>query len=1103
MPGIGSLIVDMQLQIAQFVSNSAQIHKSLKGFEKAAHDTANKISGAFKGIGSTIAGYFAFRQLYDSTIGFAERTLDAADSIKKLSESMGVSVESLSGFVNVGELAGASMEDIGRSAKKLNDLLVKGASGDKEALRFWKAVGIDPGTPGNIKNATDAMLELSDVMSTVGEGALRAQVAAEGFGDRVGPKLIPLLKGGSESLREMMSTMRALGLEFSTEFADKAERFNDAVRLIGLAWEGFKRKFVIAAADVLTAAAEAFAEMRVEAAKAGTSINNINADPIKQFAIVAVEAIAGVLDALERLGVSFTKWKNFDIKAVFTNNLKTSVGELGSALDPRAIFGKLREQSFADVAASPAAALSTAVTGSFKDAFGRIENNLSKQWDDLLGGGEFKTSAQEWVAKFRKNIENPKPATTSPAVDQNRVNALTNYFAGDPKKGADQALKNAQSTLDTIIKALERDIADAAETLQDRLGFLQEAFQQNFLAIDDYYERRRNAQQAATGETVAALEKEIAALNAFAEANRKTFATAEKQDEYIKLQERIEAAVDKLAGARRKAAVEDAKLWNEQQKSAEAYRKQIEDVETQILELEGKTAEAARRRFVTQQEDFRKRLNVEATSEANTPAQRDEARRTLESLKKIEEVTVARAQLNEINEQTGIIQDQLRNKEELLEVARKRGTIGELALLRESDAARKEAVAQLQAQADIQERLALSQPEGPIRDRAIQNVRNFKVEIEKLAASSDQLRDKFDQIAENAFSDFLTEAIQGTKSLKDAFKDMVSAILTQINRLAAQEIAGALFGKDTSQPGGGTSFGSIVSGIFGSAFNFGGRNTPQPGSANFVGPVQPGTVTAPSFGSSIGTSLSGIGTALSSGFDKFSTWIGSFFHTGGIVGRTGVPQRAVSSLAFAPQFHTGGVVGVAPAPMRAVNAAMFDAAPRFHGGGVIYEMAARAARASLAPDEVPAVLKRGEEVLTRDDPRHVLNDGKAIEAIVASLPLRTASAAPAVPVAQMHGGGVVHSTSSTRTVSPMSFYAAPKFHDGGMATGLAEVPAILRRGAEVATRSDARRESSGDAVGGDTNIFNFSFAAPTDTSTQQQLGRVVSDNLSRARRRNG
>lgn len=62
--------------------------------------------------------------------------------------------------------------------------------------------------------------------------------------------------------------------------------------------------------------------------------------------------------------------------------------------------------------------------------------------------------------------------------------------------------------------------------------------------------------------------------------------------------------------------------------------------------------------------------------------------------------------------------------------------------------------------------------------------------------------------------------------------------------------------------------------------------------------------------------------------------------------------------------HTGGIAGNSN-PSKRVSPWLFAAAPRYHTGGI----------AGLAPNEVPAVLKRGEEVLTQSDPRHVANGG--------------------------------------------------------------------------------------------------------------------------------
>ncbi|MDR9451659.1 MAG: hypothetical protein RI637_10620, partial [Acidimicrobiia bacterium] len=64
------------------------------------------------------------------------------------------------------------------------------------------------------------------------------------------------------------------------------------------------------------------------------------------------------------------------------------------------------------------------------------------------------------------------------------------------------------------------------------------------------------------------------------------------------------------------------------------------------------------------------------------------------------------------------------------------------------------------------------------------------------------------------------------------------------------------------------------------------------------------------------------------------------------------------------QYHDGGVVGTG-GDSRMVNPLWFTNAMRYHSGGI----------AGLKPNEVPSVLEKGEEVLTRDDPRHKANGG--------------------------------------------------------------------------------------------------------------------------------
>lgn len=75
-------------------------------------------------------------------------------------------------------------------------------------------------------------------------------------------------------------------------------------------------------------------------------------------------------------------------------------------------------------------------------------------------------------------------------------------------------------------------------------------------------------------------------------------------------------------------------------------------------------------------------------------------------------------------------------------------------------------------------------------------------------------------------------------------------------------------------------------------------------------------------------------------------------------GGRGAAAASAGSAAAASVRHTGGLAeqGI----KRKINPFVFVGATRYHTGGI----------AGLAPNEVPAILQRGEEVLTKQDPRH-------------------------------------------------------------------------------------------------------------------------------------
>ncbi|HEU0223402.1 MAG TPA: phage tail tape measure C-terminal domain-containing protein [Paracoccaceae bacterium] len=93
-------------------------------------------------------------------------------------------------------------------------------------------------------------------------------------------------------------------------------------------------------------------------------------------------------------------------------------------------------------------------------------------------------------------------------------------------------------------------------------------------------------------------------------------------------------------------------------------------------------------------------------------------------------------------------------------------------------------------------------------------------------------------------------------------------------------------------------------------------------------------------------------------------WLGNLLGSAGTIGAGG---SAGAGLVSGWKLHGGGVAGEDGQPVR-VAAAAFLGAPRLHDGGL-----------ALRPDEIPAILQRGERVLSREEARRRETGGPVVQ----------------------------------------------------------------------------------------------------------------------------
>lgn len=308
----------------------------------------------------------------------------------------------------------------------------------------------------------------------------------------------------------------------------------------------------------------------------------------------------------------------------------------------------------------------------------------------------------------------------------------------------------------------------------------------------------------------------------------------------------------------------------------------------------------------------------------------------------------------------------------------------------------REAARGLREQADAYDELAKAG--GVMGDAASLNARRLRQEAAELEATMNSVEKRFQSTArsiDEAFKNGLADVFdsigeKGTsaaETLRDAFLGVARSIKRAWAEIAAEDLlrsVNASLGTDAE--GKQNTLGRVITRAIG-----GGPDGSSPQRAiwtrNADGAVAPagaqGILPGDLKGTpGIGDVLGNIGTQLR---DLFGGWLdtlgqlfgeitgdfgglfdglmnslGSLFSSGGGGGGGGFFD-AIGSF-FGSFFHQGGIVGGGVSRGRAVDPRVWIGAPRFHSGGI-------------AGNEVAAILKKGEEVLTEDDPRHAKNGG--------------------------------------------------------------------------------------------------------------------------------
>lgn len=224
MPALSSLVVELQLNHAQLKKGVDDANAKLRGMEQH----VKKLSDRMRSVSAGAAVQFG-KQIVVGLTHFIMKGAEAADAMGKLAQATGVPVEALSRLNYAAKLSDVSTEELGVALGKLNKKMSEAATGGKDQVALFQALGVSVTDAGGKVRGTEAVLgDLAERFSRMDAGASKTALAMEVFG-KSGAKLIPFLNAGKAGLAELAAEADRLGITISEKTAAGAERFNDVL----------------------------------------------------------------------------------------------------------------------------------------------------------------------------------------------------------------------------------------------------------------------------------------------------------------------------------------------------------------------------------------------------------------------------------------------------------------------------------------------------------------------------------------------------------------------------------------------------------------------------------------------------------------------------------------------------------------------------------------------------------------------------------------------------------------------------------------------------------------------------------------------------------
>lgn len=222
---LGTLTVDLSANTARLQSD---LGKANRMFEKTAEGMRQQASKLGEVVGGLAAGLTA-----GAFAAWIKGSIDAADAMADNAESIGITVEALSGLSYAAQFAGEAHQVLNGALSTFNKNIDKAARGSEKQAQAFVDMGVAlTDSAGNLKTTDQLLLDVADKFAGYEDGAQKAALAQELFG-KSGAAMLPLLNMGAAGIAELTTQAERFGLVIDENTAKLAGQFNDNLDVMG------------------------------------------------------------------------------------------------------------------------------------------------------------------------------------------------------------------------------------------------------------------------------------------------------------------------------------------------------------------------------------------------------------------------------------------------------------------------------------------------------------------------------------------------------------------------------------------------------------------------------------------------------------------------------------------------------------------------------------------------------------------------------------------------------------------------------------------------------------------------------------------------------